>query len=74
MSETELQSPESGRARRSALLIALGTGLVIFSVGGALLLTLAPAGEGAADSGGAQIEAGDGPMRTPTRRAPPPAT
>jgi len=65
MSETELQSPESGRARRSALLIALGTGLVIFSVGGGLLLTLTPAGEDAADSGGAHR-----PPRRPRPRWP----
>jgi hypothetical protein len=80
MSDVELQSPESGRSHRSALLIALGTGLVIFSVGGALLLTLTPAGEDeaggadAANSGGARIEAEGGPTRTPTRRAAPSAT
>jgi hypothetical protein len=80
MSDEELQSTEPGRSRRPALLIALGTGLVIFSVGGVLLMTLAPAGEDqagevdAADSGGARIEAGDGPTSTPTRRAVPSAT
>jgi hypothetical protein len=80
MSDEALQSSESGRSRRPALLIALGTGLVIFSVGGALLLTLASAGEDeaggadAADSGGARIEAEGGPTRTPPRQAAPSAT
>jgi hypothetical protein len=80
MSDEELHSSESARSRRSALLIALGSGLVILSAGGGLLLALTPAeraevGQAAAsESGSGRVESEDGPTRTPTRRVMPSAT
>jgi hypothetical protein len=80
MSDEVHSRPESGRSRRSALLIALGSGLVILSVGGGLLLMLTPVeqaevGQAAAsESDGGRIEPGDGTTPTPTRRITPSAT
>jgi hypothetical protein len=80
MSDAEIQSSDSARPRRSALMIALGTGLVILSLGGVLLLALTPTGGGgaggsdAADSDGVPVQAEDGITHTPTRRVTPSAT